>query len=160
MMGIVVRHWNDRRYGDSKVAFPHAKTFLWKLCAISALALERFVSPALHQKKNWKNIGFKRRHISLRGAPTHFGPTLNNNYPYMCRPRVCLPVRYWNNTPRIFQRSHEPSSHRVQLLRGTRVNDTCADKPSVSHTMFGGKWNVRSGIRRSKKPLFITLAML
>ena len=140
-------------------AFPHAKTFLRKLCAILGLTLERLLGPALH-RKSLNSIGFKGRHISLRGAPTRMAPALDvinrTRVGHVC---VCL---YATET------KHLASSNVLMGLvatgfsccRGTRVNDTCADKLSVCHTMFAGKWNVSSWIRRSKKHLFVILAML
>ena len=69
-------HWNNRKYGASKLKLPRAKEFLRKLTAFSARTLKNFASPVIG-RKNLKNVGFKGSQIiGLPGAPTCLGPAL------------------------------------------------------------------------------------
>jgi hypothetical protein len=70
------RHWNNRKYGASKLKLPCVKEFLRKLAAFSACTLKNFASPVIG-RKNLKNVGFKGSQIiSLPGVPTCVGPAL------------------------------------------------------------------------------------
>ena len=76
LQGTPRRHWNNRKYGGSKLKLPHAKEFLRKLFAFSAHTLKNFASPVIG-RKYLKNFGFKGSQIiDLPGAPTCFGPAL------------------------------------------------------------------------------------
>jgi hypothetical protein len=71
------REWNNRKYGASKIRFPHAEEALRQLSEICARALkERFDIPELC-RQNLKNICFKGRQIiSPAGEPICLGPAL------------------------------------------------------------------------------------
>ena len=70
------RHWNNRKYGASKLKLPRAKVFLRKLTAFAARTLKNFASPVIG-RKNLKNVGFKGSQIiGLPGARTCLGSAL------------------------------------------------------------------------------------
>ena len=51
MPGALIRHWKNRKYGASKLTFPHAEEFLKKSSVIRARALEKFRQPCRRFKK-------------------------------------------------------------------------------------------------------------
>ena len=76
LQGALRRDWNNRKYGPSKLRFPHAKEFLWKFSAIRACVLESHCQPS-PRPKMFKEYPFKGRQIiSLSVAPTSLGPGL------------------------------------------------------------------------------------
>jgi hypothetical protein len=60
--------WNKRKYGASKLRFPHAKDLLLKLSGICACALKTIHRPSLKLKKVIKNTGFNGR-LYVPGCP-------------------------------------------------------------------------------------------
>jgi hypothetical protein len=51
LKGELKRHWNKRKYGASKLRFPHAKEFLQKLSAIWAHTLKNVSQPSSKLKQ-------------------------------------------------------------------------------------------------------------
>jgi len=88
------RHWNTRKYGDSKLIFPNTKEFLRKVSEIWVRALKKLSQPC-PGPKNFKINQFEERQItnlpvapaSLRSAlplPLNF-PSFNPLNDLWCR---------------------------------------------------------------------------
>jgi len=75
------RHWYNRKYGASKLNFPHAKKLFPKLSAIWARFLKTFRQPFSWQKILKTSVSLNQI-ISLPAAPHCLGPAqgLVRNY--------------------------------------------------------------------------------
>jgi hypothetical protein len=54
----LIHHWNNLKYGASKLGLPYAKEFLRKFSAIWALVLIKFLQPCCPKPKKCKEYRF------------------------------------------------------------------------------------------------------
>lgn len=74
LLGALRRHWNNRRYGDSKLRSPQVKEFLRKLSKIRERAFRSVRQPCPRPPKILENVSLKgRQTASLPEAPTYIG---------------------------------------------------------------------------------------
>jgi len=66
---VLRRHWNTRKYGASKLAFPHTKEYLRKVSEILTSALKTFPQPCPGPKKLKINRFEGRQIITCQGRP-------------------------------------------------------------------------------------------
>ena len=76
LLGSLICHWNNWKYGAGNFRFPHRNEFIRKLSTVWACAHGMFHKPC-HRLKISKNVSFKvRQIISLSKAPLCLEPTL------------------------------------------------------------------------------------
>ena len=74
------RHWDNRKYGTSKLKFPHAEAFLPKLSDICVCAFKMFASPVLGRESLIIKCFKGRQIINLLGG-AHMSRTDPGYYP-------------------------------------------------------------------------------